>query len=52
MIEQIFDKDEKRKIARKVLEALREWFEVDESREQYIRDCAEWIFIAAKGNGE
>jgi len=52
MIEQIFDKDEKRKIARKVLEALREWFEVDESREQYIRECADWIFIAAKENDE
>ena len=52
MIKQIFDKDEKRRIARKVLEALREWFEVDESREQYIRDCADWIFIAAKENDE
>ena len=52
MIKQIFDKDEKRRIARKVLEALREWFEVDESREQYIRDCADWIFIAAKENNE
>lgn len=52
MIEQIFDKDEKSKIARKVLEALREWFEVDESREQYIRESADQIFIAAKENGE
>ena len=52
MIEQIFDKDEKSKIARKVLESLREWFEVDESREQYIRDSAGWIFIAAKENDE
>ena len=52
MIEQIFDKDEKRKISRKVLEALREWFEVDESREQYIRESADWIFIAANENRE
>lgn len=50
MVEQILDKDEKRTIARKVLESLKEWFEVDESREQYIRDCADWIFIAAKRN--
>ena len=52
MIEQIFDKDAKRTIARKVLEALREWFEVDESREQYIRESADQIFIAAKENDE
>ncbi|SEH39800.1 Acetyltransferase (GNAT) domain-containing protein [Ruminococcus flavefaciens] len=52
MIEQIFDKDEKRTIARKVLEALKDWFEVDESREQYIRESADRIFIAAKENNE
>jgi GNAT superfamily N-acetyltransferase len=52
MIEQIFDKDAKRTIARKVLEALRGWFEVDESREQYIRESADQIFIAAKENDE
>lgn len=52
MIGQIFDKDEKRTIARKVLEALKDWFEVDESREQYIRESADRIFIAAKENNE
>ncbi len=52
MIEQIFDKDAKRTIARKVLEALREWFEVDDSRDQYIRESADQIFIAAKENDE
>ena len=52
MIGQIFDKDEKRTIAKKVLEALKDWFEVDESREQYIRESADRIFIAAKENNE
>ena len=52
MIGQIFDKNEKRTIARKVLEALKDWFEVDESREQYIRESADRIFIAAKENKE
>ena len=47
MIRFIEDKDEKRKISREVLEALKEWFEVDESREQYIRESAEQPFWAA-----
>ena len=40
--------DEKRTIARTVLENLTEWFEVEESREGYIHDCADWTFLAAK----
>ena len=48
MIETIKDPDEKRVIARTVLEALPEWFEVEESRENYIRDCADRTFLAAK----
>lgn len=51
-IEQITDIKEKRCIARTILEDLTEWFEVKESREQYISDCAEWIFLAAKDEGE
>lgn len=43
MIEQIESPDTKHKIARKILEGLRDWFEVDESREKYISDCADWI---------
>ncbi|MBP5565827.1 MAG: GNAT family N-acetyltransferase, partial [Lachnospiraceae bacterium] len=39
---------EKRVIARTVLEALTQWFEVEESREGYIRDCVDWTFLAAK----
>ena len=52
MIEQILDKTEKSAIARKILESLTEWFEVEESREQYITESADWIFLAAKENGE
>ena len=52
MVEQILDKTEKSAIARKILEALTEWFEVEESRENYIAECEDWIFLAAKENGE
>ncbi len=48
MIEIIKDPEEKKVIARTVLESLTEWFEVEESREGYIRDCTDWIFLAAK----
>ena len=48
MVVTIKDVEEKRAIARKVLEALPEWFEVEESREGYIRDCVNWTFLAAK----
>lgn len=48
MITEITDSAEKESIARKVLEALTEWFEVEESREGYIRDCVNWTFLAAK----
>ena len=51
-IEQITDIKEKQCIARTILEDLTEWFEVKESREQYISDCAEWIFLAAKDEGK
>ena len=52
MIEQITEANAKRTIARKVLEALRDWFEVDESREKYISECADQIFLAAKEDGD
>ena len=48
MIEQIQDAGLKRAISRKILEALHDWFEVDESREKYIANCADWLFFAAK----
>ncbi len=52
MIERIEDPEAKKAIARKVLEALRDWFEVDESREQYIAGSAGQIFLAAVEDGE
>ena len=52
MIVEVHDAVLKRAIARKVLESLHDWFEVDESREKYIADCAGWIFFAAKEEGE
>lgn len=52
MIEVITDKTLKPKIAREVLEALKDWFEVDESREQYIKESADQIFIADKEDGD
>ena len=48
MIIKIQDSKEKKVIARTILESLKEWFEVEESREGYIRECADWIFLAAK----
>ena len=50
MIRFIEDKEEKKRISREVLEALREWFEVDESREQFIRESADQPFWAAFEN--
>ena len=52
MIKRIEDSETKRKIARKVLEALKDWFEVDESREKYIVESADQIFLAAQEDGE
>ena len=52
MTEQIRQADTKRAVARKVLEALKEWFEVDESREKYIAESADQIFLAAKEGSE
>ena len=51
MIEQIKDNETKKAIAREVLEALHDWFEVDESREQYIAESVDRIFLAAEENG-
>ena len=48
MIVKIQDSKEKKVIARTILESLKEWFEVEESREGYIRECADWIFLVAK----
>ena len=52
MIRQIEDPETKRAVARKVLEALHDWFEVDESREKYIAESADRIFLAAEEDGD
>ncbi len=36
----------------KILESLHDWFELDESREKYMADCVNWIFLSAKENYE
>lgn len=46
MIRQIHDPVEKMAIARRILEALPEWFGIPESREQYIADSALQIMVA------
>ena len=51
MIEQIHDAEVKKAVARKVLEALRDWFGVDESREKYIAESAGQAFLAAREDG-
>ncbi len=48
MIEEIKDKQSKRRIARSILESLTDWFGITESREQYIKECEEQIFVVAK----
>ena len=52
MIVEITDPNEKQTIARAVLEALPEWFGIEESREGYIRDCADRPFFAAREEEE
>ncbi len=47
MIKQIVDENEKRRIARQVLEALPEWFGIPEAREDYIEKSAGQLFFAA-----
>ena len=47
MIRTIEDKDKKKTIAREVLEALTDWFEVESSREDYIEKSQNWPFFAA-----
>lgn len=46
-IKQLTDKAEKQRTSRLILEGLREWFEVDESREKYISESADQPFFAA-----
>ena len=51
MIRFIEDAAERKKISREILEALTDWFEVEESREQYIEESAGQPFWAAVEDG-
>lgn len=46
-IKEVSAASEKQKITREILEALPEWFEVEESREDYIEKSADLIYYAA-----
>lgn len=43
--EQIYEPQMKEKIVRKILEALPDWFAIEEAREQYIKESTEQICI-------
>ena len=45
------DRKERSMIARKILESLTDWFGIDEYREQYISDSADWAFFCAEDAG-
>lgn len=51
LIDQISDINEKQKIVREVLEALPDWFAIEEAREEYIKDSVDQICIAAISGG-
>lgn len=46
-IKLIEDYDDKQKIARQILEALPDWFGIDEARENYIKESTDQLFFAA-----
>ena len=52
VIEQIIDSNQKKTISRGILESLRNWFEIDESREKYISESSEQLFFAARYESE
>lgn len=52
MIKEIQNCGEKKEIARKILEALPEWFGIPEAREEYISDSINQQFFAAMKAGE
>ena len=47
MTKEIIDDEQKKKISRAILESLKEWFEVDSSREAYIKDSPGKLFFAS-----
>lgn len=46
MIKEILEQDKKQNIARKILEALPEWFGIEEDREEYIRNSKKQPFFS------
>ena len=48
---QVTAPDEKERISREILEALKDWFEIPETREAYIRESREQPFLAAEHDG-
>jgi GNAT superfamily N-acetyltransferase len=50
-IQTIQDPEEKQRVARAILEALPEWFGIPEARENYVRESAEQIMLAAAEDG-
>ena len=51
MIAVVESAEEKRRIARLILEALPEWFGIPEARESYIKESADEIMIASTEDG-
>lgn len=51
-MKQITDGTEKQAVVRQILEALPEWFEIEASREAYIRESAQQLCFCAYENGE
>ena len=51
MIHIACDAEEKRRIARFILEALPEWFGIPEARENYIREAADEIMVVSEESG-
>lgn len=51
-IEIITNPEKRKSIARSVLEALTDWFAIDETREEYIAQSAGQTMVAAEENGE
>lgn len=51
MVRMIIDDNEKMVIARRILEALPDWFGIPEAREEYIRESGKQLFFAADEEG-
>lgn len=52
MVERILDCNDKKTIARRILEALPEWFGIEQAREAYISDSVDQQFFAAMESGQ